>query len=75
MAKCDRCGKRFNVAEARDEYNAEFDGEIDYDEVTDGTVCADCAIPETESNISVGRAIDMMNGEEAHDQDFVDRWL
>jgi hypothetical protein len=36
---------------------------------------ADCAIPDTQSNINIGKAIDMMNGEEVYDEDFVKRWL
>lgn len=75
MAKCSWCGKRFNVTEARSEYNSEFDGEINYDEEYGGEVCSDCAISETNSNMNLGRAIDMMNGEEAYDDDFVKKHL
>ena len=75
MAKCTMCGKKFDVSDTRNEYNAAFDGEIDYDEEYGGEVCADCAISETESNINVGRAIDMMNGDEDYDDGFVQKWL
>jgi hypothetical protein len=30
---------------------------------------------QTEDNINIGRAIDMVNGEEAYDDDFVQEWL
>ena len=71
MAKCDECGKRFNVSDARSDYNDEFDGELNYDEEYGGQLCADCAISDTSSNINLGRAIDMMNGDEDYDDDFV----
>ena len=77
MAKCSRCGKRFNVSDARDEYIAEFGEEFgeEFDDNYGREVCADCAIPETQSNMNLGKAIDMMNGEEVYDEDFVKRWL
>lgn len=76
MAKCAWCGKKFNVSNAREEYNTAFEGDIDYDEQYEGgDICADCAIADTESNMSVGRAIDMVNGDEDYDDDFVQRWL
>ena len=71
MAKCCMCGKKFNVSEARSEYNSEFDDEIDYDEEYGSEVCADCAICNTSSNMNLGRAIFMMNGDEDYDDDFV----
>ena len=49
----------------------EFDGELNYDEEYGGQLCADCAISDTSSNINLGRAIDMMNGDEDYDDDFV----
>lgn len=75
MAKCCRCGTRFNVSDARDEYSSTFEGEIDDDEQYGGEVCANCAILDTESNINLGRAIFMMNGDEDYDDDFVQQWL
>jgi hypothetical protein len=78
MAKCCRCGKRFNVSEARDEYidefGREFDGDL-FDDQYGREVCADCAIADTETLMNIGKAIDMMNGEEEYDEDFVNRWL
>lgn len=75
MAKCCMCGKRFNVSDARDEYNAEFCGDPDYDEECGGEVCADCAISETHSNMNLGKAIDMVNGNDDYDGGFVKKWL
>ena len=44
MKKCCRCEKKFDVSDAREEYNTEFGGKIDYDEEYGSEVCADCAI-------------------------------
>ena len=45
MAKCDECGKRFNVSDARSDYNDEFDGELNYDEEYGGQLlCRLCNI-------------------------------
>lgn len=75
--KCVACDCKFDIDEARDEYNSYFDDDcIDYDEdYPDHNLCGDCAIAETESNINTGKAIDMVNGEDDYDQDFVDKWL
>lgn len=75
MATCEQCDAEFDVADARDEYNAEFGDDADYDEDFGGDVCASCAISQTDSNIELGRAIDMMNGEEEYDAEHVERWL
>ena len=75
MEKCCRCNIKFNVSEARSEYNSHFDGDADYDDEFGGEVCAECAISDSESNMNLGRAIDMMNGDEDYDDDFVDKWL
>jgi hypothetical protein len=78
MAKCCRCGKRFNVSEARDEYIAEFNGEIDgdtFDDTYGHEVCAECAIADSYSNINIGKAIDMWNGDEDYDADHVKKYL
>ncbi|WP_344390873.1 hypothetical protein [Streptomyces vastus] len=73
--KCVRCGKAFDVEDARDEYNSEFGGDLDYDENYAGEVCADCAIPDSDGLINQGRAIFMMNGDEDYDDDFVRMYL
>ena len=75
MEKCCRCEKMFNVSDAREEYNAEFGGAPDYDEEFGGEVCADCAISDTHSNMNLGKAIDMMNGDEDYDADHVEKYL
>lgn len=77
MAKCNRCGKKFKMSEARDSYNDHFDGELDYDEDygKDDPVCDLCAISESESQMSVGRANLMTSGDDDYDDGFVDRWL
>ena len=75
MAKCLNCGAGFNLSEVREAYNEWADGESDYDEEHGGAICAGCAIPEWESNSNLGRAIDMMNGEEPYDEGCVQKWL
>lgn len=75
MAKCVRCGTNFGVTDAQGEYNAVFNGDPDYDEIYGGEVCGSCAISDSETLINQGRAIDMMNGEEVYDDDFVQEWL
>lgn len=71
MAKCEQCGKQFDPSDAKSEYDAEFGGDLDYTESYDGKVCANCAIPETQGNMDLGPAIQMMNGDEDYDDDFV----
>ena len=75
MAKCCRCGNKFNVSDAREEYNAEFGGDPDYDEEYGPDVCANCAIADTHTNMNIGKAIDMMNGDEDYDADHIEKWL
>jgi hypothetical protein len=71
MEKCLNCGSAFSVSAVRDEYNLVLNGEGDYDEDHGGGLCFDCAIPsDVASNINLGRAIDMMNGDEGYDADF-----
>jgi hypothetical protein len=38
-------------------------------------LCASCVGSRIESNIDVGRDIDMMNGDEAYDGDHVEKYL
>jgi hypothetical protein len=71
METCSECGTEFDIADERSEYNAHFGGDLDYDEDAGGGTCAGCAIAIAESNIDLGRAIDMMNGDEDYDDDFV----
>ena len=37
-------------------------------------LCASCAVGQAERYGNSGRAIDMVNGEEAYDDDFVQEW-
>lgn len=46
-----------------DEYDADDDDEYDDDDPYDSSL------------VNMGRAIDMLNGEEPYDADFVERWL
>lgn len=79
MAKCLNCGKEFNVSDTRMEFNDALDGEYNYDQEIGGSLCFDCAIydydPEYVSNDNLGTAIQMMNGDEDYDDDFVNKWL
>ncbi|SEB55575.1 hypothetical protein SAMN04489806_1095 [Paramicrobacterium humi] len=75
MARCTECGTLFDIDDARDDYNAEFNGELDYDEDFVGTKCGNCAISQSASEINVGAAIDMMNGEIEYDADHVEKYL
>jgi hypothetical protein len=53
-----------------------LDGEGDYDADHGGGLCFDCAIPaEAASNMDLGRAIMMMNGDEDYDADHVEKYL
>lgn len=75
MKNCSECGESFDVDDARDEYNAAFNGELDYDEDFASEKCASCATAQSESEMNVGLAIDMMNGEADHDPEHVERYL
>jgi hypothetical protein len=75
MAECGECETQFDPADAQRRYDAAFGDGFDYAEQYGGSVCGDCAIDQTQSEINVGRAIDMVNGEEAYDDDFVQKHL
>lgn len=76
MAKCEECGTKFNVDDARSEFDEEFpEDDIDYDELYEGGLCGSCAASQASSNMNAGRAIDMMNGDEDYDDDFVQAHL
>lgn len=59
MAKCVECGTTFEIEDARNEYDSEFNGDPDhYDErYGDGEFCGSCAASETSSLINQGNAI------------------
>lgn len=48
---------------------------LEYEDNYGGEVCAACAIPDSEGLIDQGRAIDMVNGDEDYDDDFVQQHL
>jgi hypothetical protein len=47
VAICDECKTEFDVSDARDQFNDEFEGDFDYDERDGGrpTVCQLCRLP------------------------------
>lgn len=62
MEKCGECGNEFDIDDARDEYTAHFNGELDYDYYAGQgepgeRLCGDCGIMIAESNIATGEAI------------------
>jgi hypothetical protein len=76
MAKCLNCGDSFSVSAARNAYNDVLDGEGDYDEDHGGDLCFDCAVPpDVASNMNLGSAIMMVNGDEGYDVDHVEKYL
>lgn len=74
MTTCGECGTAFDVDEARAEYEGEFNGELEYEDV-DGELCGGCAIVQSESYMNTGRAIQMVNGDEDYDDEFVTKHL
>lgn len=55
MPKCVECEKTFEIDDARDEYNEEFEGDPDFDEHWgEGNTCGSCAAAETSSLIAQG---------------------
>jgi len=59
MQKCGNCGTKFDVDEARAEFDLEADwaGELTYDdEFPEHSVCDSCAIDITVANLGAGRA-------------------
>ncbi|ARI52210.1 hypothetical protein ACWEJZ_02045 [Streptomyces bacillaris] len=78
MTTCAECGDDFDVSDAREEYRAEWGAageEGEYDELYEGGLCGSCALSQTESNLNLGRALMMVNGDEDYDQEHVDRYL
>lgn len=71
---CGICEQPFDVADARADYNAEWEG-ADYDDEIEGGLCGGCAISKSSSELAHGQAIQMMNGEIDYDDDHVTEWL
>ncbi|MEU6577119.1 hypothetical protein [Streptomyces sp. NPDC046805] len=76
MSKCVECGTAFEIEDARNEYNSEFNGDPDFDEYYgEGDFCGSCAASATSSAMNHGNAIQMMNGDVDYDDDFVEKYL
>lgn len=75
MTTCVRCGDEFEVEDARQEYDAEFGGDPEYDDNYGGEVCGSCAVIDSQHLINQGAAIDMTNGDEDYDADHVEKYL
>ena len=76
MARCCVCGDSFKLREVRSEFDSRFPSDMSYDELyPNHDYCLDCAISDTESLMSQGAAIDMVNGDISYDDDFVKKWL
>lgn len=75
MAKCTECGTSFEIDQERTQFDEEFEGDFDYDEETEGEQCANCAGARISSDVNLGRAIMMMNGDEDYDQNHVETYL
>lgn len=75
MPTCNRCGSEFEVDDAREEYDAKFHGDPEYDDQYEGDVCGSCAVDDSESLMNKGLAIDMMNGDADYDDKHVEQWL
>lgn len=57
MTTCANCGEKFEVNDARDEYDnePEFEGGLSYDEdFEDHNLCGDCAIANSRENLHAG---------------------
>ncbi|MFC8173083.1 hypothetical protein [Streptomyces sp. NPDC057325] len=76
MTKCAECETEFEIEDARDEYNAEYNGDPDFDEnYGEGHLCGRCAVSDTSSLIDHGVANLMMLGEVEYDDDHVQKYL
>lgn len=55
MAECRICGKGFNLDKTREKFEKKYNGEIEYDwNFPGGDYCYNCAVKETNANISRG---------------------
>lgn len=63
MVVCENCGCKFDKRRDKKAFKDYFKGELEYDDVFSGRdLCCECAI-------------DMMNGREEYDPDFVNKYL
>lgn len=66
---------QFDVSDARELYEAEFDNELEYDDdFPEHEYCADCAIGESQSNLSAGLAMDFSLTTGRPPEDMPDDW-
>jgi hypothetical protein len=59
MPKCENCGNRFDVDDARSEHDAfdDWAGELLYDDsFPEHSICGSCAINDSLENVGAGRA-------------------
>lgn len=54
MATCVDCGTQFETADAAEEYNSHYRGQLEYKDV-DNVLCGQCAIDESEFLMAAGR--------------------
>ena len=73
--KCNECKETYDKADAKRQFYQKFGDDFDADFFDENYLglCGDCAISSAESDMNVGRAIEMVNGEEAYDEDHV-KW-
>jgi wobble nucleotide-excising tRNase len=72
---CSECGKEFDEQEAKEEYEAHFDNEVEYFGWGVEELCAECAIVSSEEAYGAGKAIcdydDMVHGEIPYSDDII----
>jgi len=85
MPKCENCGKKFDVGDARSEFDAfdEWAGELTYDEdivdpydegIEEHSICGSCAIAFTVENLGAGRAMQFSLETGLPPEDVPDDW-
>ncbi|HEY5475588.1 MAG TPA: hypothetical protein VIK11_02630, partial [Tepidiformaceae bacterium] len=77
MPKCGNCGTKFDVEDARSEFDTyhEWAGELTYDDVIDDlSTCADCAIAYAKENLDAGRAMQFSLDTGLPPEDVPDDW-
>ena len=77
MPMCENCGKKFDVGDARSEFDAddEWAGELTYDDVIpEHSICGSCAIAVTVENLGAGRAMQFSLETGMPPEDVPDDW-
>ena len=58
MPMCEHCGKKFSVDDARSEFDDEWAGELEYEDVApEHSICGSCADALALENVAAGRAM------------------